>query len=86
VHLHASLFLYLFVYIGFAQQHGDLQLAGNFSNPVIGRLEIYINNMWGTVCIDGFTMESANTACRQLGRARAITFMMAGSSRYVCKC
>lgn len=41
-----------------------------------GRLEIYDSkkNEWGAICIEGFTALSANTACRQLGFARATTF------------
>lgn len=32
-----------------------------------GRLEIYLNDEWGTVCDDGFAAAEAETACRQLG-------------------
>ncbi|XP_019862092.1 PREDICTED: uncharacterized protein LOC109590634, partial [Amphimedon queenslandica] len=45
---------------------GDLQLVnGNRTN--IGRLEICINNEWGTVCDDGWTHTNAEVICRQLG-------------------
>ena len=70
------------VFLVFAQQHGDLRVTGNFSrqNPPFGRLEIFINNVWGTICMhDEFTMESANTACRQLGRAEAVFFNSTGA-------
>ena len=44
-----------------------LRLVGG-TNPAEGRVEICINNAWGTVCDDGFTKEEALVACRQLGK------------------
>ena len=32
-----------------------------------GRLEIFVNNTWGTVCDDNFDYVEARIACRQLG-------------------
>ena len=39
-----------------------------------GRLEIYRNNQWGTVCNRKFGMQEADTACRQLGFLRSRHF------------
>ena len=41
-----------------------------------GRLEIYDadTNQWGTICDEGFTQLSADTACKQLGFAGARNF------------
>ena len=45
---------------------GDIRVV-NGSNPLEGRLEICINNAWGTVCRDSFSSDDAQVACRQLG-------------------
>jgi len=59
------------------QQHGDLRLMDGFvQRENFGRLEIFdaSTNQWGTICGEGFTQFSADTACRQLGSARANRF------------
>ena len=46
---------------------GQLQLAGT-NIPNEGRVEICItNNVWGTVCDDGWSSTDATVVCRQLG-------------------
>ena len=39
-----------------------------------GRLEVYYNRRWGTVCNKGFTETSADVVCRQLGYERAYEY------------
>ena len=45
---------------------GALRLVGG-NNPLEGRVEICLNNAWGTVCDNAFSSEDAQVVCTQLG-------------------
>ena len=47
----------------------DLRLINSDGNvnTANGRVEIYQNGEWGTVCNDGFGSTEATVVCRQLG-------------------
>ena len=48
---------------------GQLRLAGgNIANE--GRVEICMNNVWGTVCDNSWGATDATVVCRQLGYSR----------------
>ena len=53
---------------------GDVRLAGDGSTAMVGRLEVYWNGRWGTVCGRTFGMAEAHTACRQLGLGYAASY------------
>ena len=45
---------------------GDIRLVGG-GVPNEGRVEICMNNVWGTVCDDGWGSTDATVVCQQLG-------------------
>lgn len=49
----------------------SLRLSGG-PGPYAGRVEVYHNATWGSVCDDGFDMNVGHVICRQLGYPEAI--------------
>ena len=64
---------------------GQLRLVNNSGNSdgvSGGRLEVFFNGLWGTVCNDLFDMNDADVACRLLGFSRSTLFSRVGFLGY----
>ena len=75
-----SQYIYSIIILSIAQRNGDLRLSrGSISstNFSSGRLEIYIDGEWRTVCYNLFSSQEGAVACRQLGYSDVITVTIA---------
>ena len=52
-----------------------MRLVGG-SGPHEGRVEVFHNGVWGTVCHNGWDLQDGMVVCRQLGYGKAVIALM----------
>ncbi|KAG7261630.1 hypothetical protein CRUP_038352 [Coryphaenoides rupestris] len=67
----------LLVHLSLGFKNGDMRLAGG-SGPYEGRVEVYYEGHWGTVCDDDWDINEALVVCRHLDFPRARAAMGGG--------
>ncbi|XP_076845940.1 HHIP-like protein 1 [Brachyhypopomus gauderio] len=53
-------------------RQGQVRLVSSDNRPDRGRVEIFVQGEWGTVCDDLFNSRAAEVVCRQMGFARVV--------------
>ncbi|XP_064790784.1 galectin-3-binding protein B-like [Oncorhynchus masou masou] len=73
-----SCVLLLMVSLSVGLQNGNMRLVGG-ELALEGRVEIYYNGQWGTVCDDNWDITEAQVVCRYLNYPGALTAVVGGT-------
>ena len=50
----------------------QVRLMNGNTGQLEGRVEVYYNGEWGSICHNDWSTDDASVVCRQLGYARAV--------------
>ncbi|XP_071157151.1 scavenger receptor cysteine-rich domain-containing protein DMBT1-like [Mytilus edulis] len=82
INLSHVLILFVLIYLTKGQtQPNSLRLV-NGKRPTQGRLEIYHNNTWGSICDDHFDNNASIVACKQLGFYQSTKISLSRTNGY----
>ena len=69
--------MFVFAAASSQRQNGDLRLYGHGHSQFAGRLEVFYDGEWGSVCASGvefsdFDFKAGSVACRQMGLGNVV--------------
>jgi len=67
IEYYGVLFIHLDIHFNFPDKAIAIQLRGPESSNGTGRVEVFHNKQWGTICRDGWDMQDTDVVCRELG-------------------